>query len=89
MLDIVVFILNLFLMRLLTRQFIDLFSQVDAENPMAKLGIGLTFAAMWVLPAGGAVLKRWRFHQRRNAPTLDTVETSLGGCLFNPIFYFC
>ena len=89
LLDIVVFILNLFLMRLLTRQFIDLFSQVDAENPMAKLGIGLTFAAMWVLPAAGAVLKRWRFHQRRNAPTLDTVETSLGGCLFNPIFYFC
>jgi hypothetical protein len=44
---------------------------------------------MWFLPAAGSVLKRWRFHQRRDAPTLDTVETSIGGCLFNPIFYFC
>ena len=89
LLDIVVFVLNIFLMRLLTRQFINLFSQVDAENPTAKLGLGLTCAAMWILPAAGAVLKRWRFHQRRNAPTLETVETNLGGCLFNPLFYFC
>ncbi|MGH9929494.1 MAG: hypothetical protein ACREA9_09720 [Pyrinomonadaceae bacterium] len=89
LLDVVVFILNIFLMRLLTRQFIDLFSQVSAENPLAKLELGLTFAAMWLLPAAGAVLKRWRFHQRRNAPTLDSVESNLGGCLFNPIFYFC
>jgi hypothetical protein len=44
---------------------------------------------MWILPAAGAVLKRWSFHQHRNAPTLETVETSIGGCLFNPIFYFC
>ena len=89
LLDVVVFVLNIFLMRLLTRQFLDLFSQVDAENPLAKLGLGLTFAAMWILPAAGAVLKRWHFHQRRNAPTFETVETSLGGCLFNPLFYFC
>lgn len=89
LLDIVVFVLNIFLMRLLTRQFIELFSQVDAKNPMATLGIGITFAAMWVLPAAGAILKRWRFHQRRDAPKLDTMETTLGGCLFNPLFYFC
>ena len=89
LLDVVVFVMNIFLMRLLTRQFIDLFSQVSAENPLAKLELGLTFAAMWVLPAAGAVLKRWHLHQRRNAPTFDTVETNLGGCLFNPLFYFC
>ena len=89
LLDVFVFVLNIFLMRLLTRQFIDLFSQVSAENPQAKLGLGLTFAAMWVLPAAGSVLKRWHFHQRRDAPTLDAVESNLGGCLFNPIFYFC
>jgi hypothetical protein len=89
LLDIIVFVLNVFLMRLLTAQFIDLFSQVSAENPEAQLLMGLTFGAMWILPAGGAVLKRWRFHQRRAAPTLDSVETSLAGCLFNPIFYFC
>jgi hypothetical protein len=88
LLDIVVFILNIFLMRLMTRQFIDLFAQVDA-NPLAKAQLGLTFCAMWFLPAAGSVLKRWRFHQRRNAPTLGSVESSIGGCLFNPLFYFC
>src|SRR6185503_20120011 len=89
LLDIVVFILNIFLMRLLTRQFIDLFNQVSAENPLAKLILGLTFAAMWILPAAGAVLKRWHYHQRRNALTLDSMESKLGGCLVNPLFYFC
>jgi hypothetical protein len=89
LLDIVVFILNIFLMRLLTAQFIDLFSQVSAENPLAELILGLIFAAMWILPAAGAVLKRWHFHQRRNALTLDVMESGLGGCLFNPLFYFC
>jgi hypothetical protein len=89
LLDIVVFILNIFLMRLLTAQFIELFGQVSAENPLAKLILGLIFAAMWVLPAAGAVLKRWHFHQRREALTLDFMESGLGGCLFNPIFYFC
>src|SRR5882724_5941031 len=82
LLDVFVFIMNIFLMRLLTRQFLDLFSQVDAENPTAKLGIGLVCVAMWALPAAGAILKRWRFHQRRDAPTLETMETKLGGCLF-------
>jgi hypothetical protein len=89
LIDIVVFILNIFLMRLLTAQFIELFGQVSAENPLAKLILGLIFAAMWVLPAAGAVLKRWHFHQRREALTLDFMESGLGGCLFNPIFYFC
>jgi len=89
LLDIVVFILNIFLMRFLTAQFIDLFNQVSAENPLAKLILGLTLAAMWILPAAGAVLKRWHYHQRRNALTLDSMDLKLGGCLFNPLFYFC
>jgi hypothetical protein len=89
LLDIIVFILNIFLMRLLSRQFIDLFNQVSPENPLAELTLGLTFAAMWILPAAGAVLKRWHFHQRRDALTLDAMESGVGGCLFNPIFYFC
>jgi hypothetical protein len=90
LLDIFVFVLNIFLMRLLTRQFIDLFSQVDAD-PDAKLALGLTFLAMWVLPAAGAVLKRWHFQQRLKAEkiTADVESTTLAGCLFNPLFYFC
>ena len=91
LLDVFVFVVNVFLMRLLTRQFIDLFSQVSAEDPTAKLALGLTFLAMWILPAAGAVLKRWHFHQRLKAErnTIESEETGLAGCLFNPIFYFC
>lgn len=91
LLDVFVFVANVFLMRLLTRQFIDLFSQVSAEDATAKLALGLTFLAMWILPAAGAVLKRWHFHQRLKAQgkTVESEETNLSGCLFNPIFYFC
>ena len=89
LLDIFVFVINIFLMRLLTRQVINFFNEVSFDAPLAQLALGVTFAAMWVLPAAGAVLKRWRFHLRRNAPTLDTVESNIGGCLFNPLFYFC
>ena len=91
LLDVFVFVVNVFLMRLLTRQFIDLFSHVSAEEPTAKLALGLTFLAMWTLPAAGAVLKRWHFHQRRQAQgiTAESQETTLAGCLFNPLFYFC
>jgi hypothetical protein len=78
-------------MRLLTGQFINLFSQVSAEDPTAKLALGLIFASMWILPAAGAVLKRWHFHRRLKAQgkTAESEETKLAGCLFNPLFYFC
>jgi hypothetical protein len=64
LLDISIFVANLFLMRLLTELLIDLFSQVSAENPTAKLALGLLCVCMWFLPVAGAVLKRWHFHQR-------------------------
>lgn len=91
LLDILIFITNLFLMRLLTGFFIDLFRHVSAEEPSAKLLLSLTCLAMWILPAMGAVLKRWHFHQRLKAQgkTIDSENTALSGCLFNPIFYFC
>jgi len=91
LLDIFVFVVNIFLIRLLTRQYINLFSQVSAENPTAKLGLGLTFLAMWILPAAGAVLKRWHYQRRLgvHGNPLESSETKLAGCLFNPLFYFC
>lgn len=90
LLDIFVFLANVLVMRLLSGLFIDLFTSVSAENPAAKLILGLTFLAMWILPALGAVLKRWHFHQRLKAAgrTLDS-DSNVAGCLFNPIFYFC
>jgi hypothetical protein len=89
LLDIFVFVANIFLMRLLTGVFIDLFSQVDEKNPLAKLQLGLAFLAMWILPALGAVLKRWHFHQRLKSQGKTVAATKLSGCLFNPLFYFC
>lgn len=91
LLDVVVFVANIFLMQFVTRQFISLFQQVSAEEPMAKFSLGLIFLAMWILPAAGAVLKRWHYHQRLKleGKTPLSVETKLAGCLFNPIFYFC
>lgn len=90
LLDVFVFVLNIFLMRFLTGLFIGVFKEVDAGNPLAQLALGLTFVAMWILPAAGAVLKRWHFHQRLKAQckTVESEETALAGCLFNPIFYF-
>lgn len=91
LLDIFVFVLNVSLMRLLTRLVMDLLSEVSIDEPIAQLALGFTFFAMWILPPAGAVLKRWHFHQRRKARdmTLESEETKLSGCLFNPIFYFC
>ena len=91
LLDLVVFVANLFLMRWLTGLFIELFSHVSAEEPLAKFALSITAAGMWILPAAGAVLKRWHFHQRlkQRAQIFDTEENKFTGCLFNPIFYFC
>ena len=91
LLDIVIFVANLLLMRKLTRLFIEVFGQVSAENPLAKLILGFVCLAMFILPALGAVLKRWHFHQRLKAEgkTVESDNTVLSGCLFNPLFYFC
>jgi hypothetical protein len=91
LLDIFVFVANIFLIRLVTKVFIDLFNQLDAkdQDPIAKFLLGLAFVAMWILPALGAVLKRWHFHQRLAAQGKAVPETKLAGCLFNPLFYFC
>ena len=90
LLDIVVFFLNLWLMQWLTRYVVELFRLADTGEPLAQFALSLACVAMWVLPAAGAVLKRWHFHQRMKAQgkTLD-LDSKLSGCLFNPILYFC
>ena len=90
LLDLVVFVLNLFLMQRLTAYVVELFRHADAGEPIARFVLSIACVAMWVLPPAGAVLKRWHFHQRLKAEGkhVDT-DSKLGGCLFNPIFYFC
>ena len=91
LLDIFVFLANVLIIRLLSGLVIELFGAVSAEDPTAKLFLGLIFLAMWILPALGSILKRWHFHQRLKAAgkTFNSEYSKLGGCLFNPIFYFC
>ncbi|HSE24314.1 MAG TPA: hypothetical protein VLB68_21785 [Pyrinomonadaceae bacterium] len=90
LLDIVVFVLNLFLMQWLTNYVIKLFRLADRGEPLAQFFLSMACVAMWVLPAAGSVLKRRHFHQRLKAQGKSfDYESSLAGCLFNPIFYFC
>ena len=91
LLDLVVFVANLFLMRSLTGLVLDLFGLVSADEPLAKFALSMMAVAMWILPAAGAVLKRWHFHQRlkERARIFDNEDSAFVGCLFNPIFYFC
>ena len=90
LLDVFVFFLNLFLMQWLTRYFIDLVTLASSDKPIAQFALLLVCLNMWLLPAAGAVLKRWHFHERLRQEGKDIEEASkLAGCVFNPIFYFC
>jgi hypothetical protein len=91
LLDIIVFLANVFLMHLLTRLFIDLGRQASEGDEIAQFSLAFCGLGMWVLPAAGAVMKRWHFHRRLQAhgKTAESSDTGLAGCLFNPLFYFC
>lgn len=90
LLDLVVFVVNLFLMRWLTALVVELFRYANDNNQLAQVTLSLAAVAMWVLPAAGAVLKRWHLHKRFKDPKELPFESSgLSGCVFNPIFYFC
>jgi hypothetical protein len=90
LLDLIVFVLNVFLMQWLTRYFIELIQIASAEERLAQFAISVMCLSMWVLPAAGAVLKRWHFHRRlkKEGKTVEW-DSNLAGCFFNPIFYFC
>jgi hypothetical protein len=82
-------------MRLLTRYFVQLVRLGDADDPLAKFELGLFFLGAFVLPAAGAVLKRWHFHRgggfRKGggSPGADVRGAgALSGCLFHPALYF-
>jgi hypothetical protein len=95
LLDVLVFVLHLLLMRLLTRYFIQLVRLGEADDPLAKFELGLFFLGAFVLPAAGAVLKRWHFHRgggsgrkgRSRGGGDEGGAGALSGCLFHPAFY--
>lgn len=93
LLDLFVFLLNLFLMQWLTGYAVELFAVANAGNSLAQFLLLMACVAMYVLPAAGATLKRWHAHERLKAAkqtvNFDEQFSGLAGCLFNPIFYFC
>lgn len=90
LLDIVVFFLNLFLMQRLTGYAMEVFRFANDGDQLAQFVLLLGCVAMWILPAAGAVLKRWHFHQRlKDDEQKIDLDSQATGCLFNPIFYFC
>jgi hypothetical protein len=79
LLDVVVFVINLLLLRVVVKLSLGLAH--DAEtSAFAKLLVGLYFAGLFFLQPVGPILKRWSFHQRTNFNS-----NSSAGCL---LFWF-
>jgi len=87
--DILIFLVNLLLMRLLVNLFFNIFRQASGGNRLAKFVVALFYLGMLVLPSVGAVLKRWPLHERMKAR--GEKEASGGwlpfGCFFIPFIY--
>jgi hypothetical protein len=89
LLDLAVFAFNLSLLFVLTDQFNRLIHAASDGSPLAmRLLFGFA-VSLFVLAPIGAVLKRWHYHQRVGRAKVADWSDHLGGCLFNPIFYFC
>ena len=89
LLDLVVLLANLLVMGALGRAFIDLVRRADGGDESARTVLAGFVTALFVLQPAGAVLKRWHYHRRLGEGPHPDVLDGAGGCLFNPIFYFC
>lgn len=91
LLDVFVFIINIFLMRSLSSRFISLVQEASDGSGIAEFTLFLFCLGIFLLPPLGATLKRRHFHRRLRLKGKTTAlpEDFFGGCLFNPISYFC
>jgi hypothetical protein len=90
--DILIFLMSVFLMRLLVGNFMSLVSDADSGDPAALAVLFLYCLGLLILPPLGAILKRYQFHHRlrlQGKTIRDEKESFVIGCLFNPIFFFC
>jgi len=91
LLDVFVFLMNVFLMRLITGNFVSLLHEAGDGDASATFVLFLFSLGIFILPPLGANLKRWHYHQRLklSGKTPARPEGLATGCLFNPIFFFC
>ena len=89
LLDLVVLGGNLLGVALLDGFFRGVLRQAAANDPGAMSILFGCAVALFVLAPLGASLKRWHYHRRLDGRKVADVSERLGGCLFNPIFYFC
>ncbi|HEY0545366.1 MAG TPA: hypothetical protein VGC91_08335 [Pyrinomonadaceae bacterium] len=89
LIDITIFLVNIFLMRLLVNLFLNISRQASAGDAFAGVGLLLFYLGLLILPTVGAILKRWHFHQRikkQGAEKNDANWLPLG-CIFLPFAY--
>jgi hypothetical protein len=80
-LDVLVFVLNVVLLHWLGGALVRLLGALNAGDAAAVTTTGTLLAAMFVLPAAGAVLRRWHFHERMRARG-EEPETAGCGCIW-------
>lgn len=85
LLDLFVLVLNLGVMSLLSRLFVDTIRRANTDQTAQNILFALA-VALFVLAPAGATLKRW--HHHKDSPSKEETD-HMGGCFFNPIFYFC
>lgn len=85
LLDIVVFLANMFLMGALSKRFIALIRSASGGDRWASYALFLFVVGLFFLAPAGAVLKRWQFNLTRK--TTDPDGPAMSGCLFNPVLY--
>lgn len=90
LLDIVVFIANLFLMRTLLGRFLQVAKAATNGDFVAGVAMFLFVLGLFVLAPIGATLKRWHFHERLRSQGKKFNDDEVAfGCLFNPLFFIC
>jgi hypothetical protein len=90
--DILIFLMSVFLMRILTANFVQIVSEADQGDAAAEAILFLYCLGLLILPPIGAILKRHQFHHRleQRGKTIHDQKKGIAlGCLFNPIFFFC
>jgi hypothetical protein len=84
LLDLIVFVVNVILMTILSRQLANLFQQANQTNAdgLARAVVAIFCIGLAYLQPVGAILKRRRAHQRK--PDLDHLPL---GRLFLPAYF--